>query len=110
MKNSLLTVGVEPEYLAPRYADTFYRKVTRQALSVDGYSPVLVTIRVGSDTAVVWTKPLPGGSGWRQPNAETRRALLDEVLHRMGMRRVPGTRQEAPTADGWCWWFQIERI
>lgn len=98
-----------PEYTMPRDSDEKHRRVFRGVYSVDGYSLVLVTVRVDLYTATVKTTSLPGGSWWRQPNAEQRRFILDLVLAPLGLRRAG--RQEHPTwADDWFHRYPIEAV
>lgn len=89
-------------------SDQQFRAVIRHAYSIDGYSPVLVTIRIGNDTAVFHTTSLPGGGWWREPNASSRRYLLDEALAKHNMIRT-GT-VETTTADQWFHRYPIRAL
>ena len=80
--------------------------VSRQAYSIDGYSPVLVTIRVFQTSATVHTTPLPGGSWWRQPDATQRRSLIDAVLFKEGQTRCG--QVQTRTADLWFHRYPIK--
>ena len=99
------------QYLSPipfdakgNFTDHDWKYVSRNAYSVDGYGPVLVTIMVGEFTARVHVKCLPGVYVWRAPDAASRRRLLDRVLKPMGLRRV-GRVEEF--GSGWLWKYDL---
>ncbi len=107
MSHTITTASVHEAHLRPNFTDADFRAVTRAAYRIDGYSAVVVTIRVGTVTAFVEVSCVNGDGGyWRHPTATQMRRLVDEALKPHGLARAGRVED---TGSGWRWTYPIEQ-